>query len=142
MIAKKNIDLAIIGLVVLSVVMYDVTIDLMLGLLHFVFEMLHMAFEWIELGIEHAVEHLFHTDRHGSQVITFYILWSIAMFGFYRLWKTVPRMYLTFKEMAVQAWIRRKTELTLYWLGLSPLHKLGVVVATLISLYLASFLVM
>ncbi len=139
---KKHLDLIIVAFVVLSLVMYDVTFDLFMGLLHLIFEVLHNLFEWVELGIEHAVEHLFHTGRHASQIVTFYILWLIAGFGFYRLWKTLPRLYVFFKQHALEAWVRRTTQLELYWQSSTLLHKVAVVVTAIGVAYIASFFVM
>lgn len=139
---KKHLDLIIVAFVVLSLVMYDVTFDLFLGALHLTFEIVHNLFEWFELGIEHAVEHLFHTGRHASQVVTFYILCLIAGFGFYRLWKTLPRLYQFFKQLLLEAWVRRKTQLELYWLSLSMLHKVAVVATAIGVAYITSFFVM
>lgn len=142
MIAKKNLDLVVVAFVVLSVVLYDVTMEIFLELLHLVFEVFHNMFEWIELGIEHAVEHLFHTDRHGSQIVTFYILCSIAGYGFYRLWCALPRLYAFFKQLVLASWVRRKTQLQLYWLSLNMLHKVALAVTAVAVAYLASFFVM
>ncbi len=139
---KKHIDLIIVAFLVLSLVMYDVTMDLFFSALHLVFEVFHNLFEWVELGIEHAVEHFFHTDRHGSQIVTFYILWLIAGFGFYRLWKVIPRVYQVLKQFALAAWARRKTQLELYWFSLTLLNKVAVITTAIGVAYLASFFVM
>lgn len=155
MFAKKNLDLFVIALLVLSVVMYDVTIEILAEVFHLIFEILHNLFEWVELGIEHAVEHMIHalhigdtieylfeTDRHGSQVVTFYILVTIIGFGFYRLWKALPRFYRFIEQIVLEVWIRRSTQVKLYWQSLTPLHKAAVVTAGLGVAYLASFFIM
>lgn len=95
---KKHLDLIIVAFVALTIVMYDLTIDFILHALHLIFEVLDIAFEWFELGIEHAVEHLFHTSHHGSQVITFYILLLIAGLLGYWLSRVMPRLYQGFKQ--------------------------------------------
>jgi hypothetical protein len=138
---RKNLDLFIVALLAVSLVMYDVTIELFLELLHLGFEVIHNLFEWVELGIEHAVEHLFHTERHGSQIITFYILCSIILFGFWQLWKVLPRLYGSVKSWALETWVRRTTQLQLYWQSLSLLHKVGLGATALVVAYLASFFV-
>ena len=58
---KQHLDLIIVSFVVLSIALYDTTIDFFLHLLHFLLEVLHWAYEWFELGIEHGVEYLFNT---------------------------------------------------------------------------------
>jgi hypothetical protein len=151
---RKNLDLIIVGFVVVAIVMYDVTLELLGELMHLLFEGFHVAFEYVELGIEEAVELVFHvldvgeiieylfeSDRHGSQVVTFYILLTIAWFGFYKLWKFVPRLYEFFKQWLLYSWVRRKTEFQLYWLSLTMLHKTALAITALVVAYLASFFV-
>lgn len=152
---KKHLDLIIVAFVMLALVMYDVTLDLLGQFMHLLFEVLHTAFEYVELGIEEVVELLFHlldvgdfveylfeTDRHGSQVVTFYILVSISGYGFYRLWKALPRLYDFFKQLLLITWIRRKTEFQLYWQSLTIPHKAAMVAAAIGIAYFASFFVM
>lgn len=139
---KKHFDLIIVALLVLSVVMYDVTIDWLFSLLHFTFEVIHIMYEWFELGIEHTVEHLFHTTRHGSQIVTFYILMLIASGILYWLWRVLPRFYDACKLFFAQAWVRRKTEWELYWLSLTVSKKATLLITGLVVAYLASFFVM
>lgn len=139
---KKHFDLIIVIFFVLAVVMYDVTIDWLLSLLHFLLEVIHIAYEWFELGIEHTVEHLFHTSRHGSQIVTFYILIVIGCSIIYWLWRVLPRFYEHCKLAAVQAWIRRKSEFEYYWLSLTVGKKATLLMTGLVVAYLASFFVM
>ncbi len=139
---KKHLDLVVVVLLVLAIVMYDVTIDWLLSLLHFVLEVLHIMYEWFELGIEHTVEHLFHTTRHGSQIVTFYILVLIACLIIYGLWRVLPRFYEFCKRAATEAWLRRKTELEYYWLSLTVGKKTTLLVTAIVVAYLASFFVM
>lgn len=152
---KKHLDLIIVAFVMLALIMYDFTLEVLGELLHLMFEVLHNLFEWIELGIEEVVEHVFHfldigdfisylfeTDRHGSQVVTFYILVTIFGYGFYRLGKTLPRFYAIFKQLLLVAWVRRKTEFQLYWQSLTMLNKAALAIAAIGVAYLASFFVM
>lgn len=138
---KQHLDLIIVALAVLSIAMYDVAIDLVLHLLHFVFEIIHIAYEWFELGIEHSVEHLFHTSRHGSQIVTFYILMLIAGLLLYGLWRVLPRLYARLEQFAKQAWERGKTESEAYWLSLTLGNKLKLLSTATGIVCLASFFV-
>lgn len=139
---KKNLDLILVAFVVLALVMYDVTIDWVLSLIHLILELIHMAYEWFELGIEHTVEHLFHTSRHGSQIVTFYILVLLAGYLLYQIWRLLPRLLEFIKQFAHDAWVRRKTEWELYWLSLTLNKKIILVVTALAVAYIASFFVM
>ena len=139
---RKYSDLLVVAIVVLALVFYDVSFDLLVGLLHFLLERLHELFEWIELAIEHTVEHLFHTSRHGSQIVTFYVLVALIGFLAYRLWRVVPGLYRSGKEWGLGAWAQRKTELELYWLSLTLISKILLIGTALVVAYLASFFVM
>lgn len=120
---REHIDLVIVGLIALSIAMYDMVIDLFMNVLHLCFELIHILYEWFELGIEHTVEHLFHTSRHGSQIVTFYILLLIASLLLYGLWRILPRLYQKFIQFLFQAWERRKIEYRYYWLSLPLINK-------------------
>jgi hypothetical protein len=150
---KKNLDLIIVGFIVVAIVMYDVTFEILEEVLHLIFEVLHNLFEWVELGVENVVDHLFEflhighfmeyvfiTERHGSQVVTFYFLMTIIVLGLHRLSKHLPRVYGYIKQQTLIAWVRRKTQFLLYWLPLSQLHKAAVGVVALGILFIASFL--
>jgi hypothetical protein len=139
---KEHIDLIFVGIVTLSIAMYDTVIDLFLNILHLLFELLHFAYEWLELGIEHGVEHIFHTSRHGSQIITFYILLLLAGLLSYWLWKVLPRCYRRLIQFVVYSWDRRKTECQAYWLSLPLAHKIKVMSTATGIFCLTTFLVM
>lgn len=139
---KKNLDLYILGFLLLSLFMFDLTVEIVVEILHLIFEIFHNMFEWVELGIEHAVEHIFHTERHGSQVVTFYILLSIGGYGIYRLCLKLPLLYRYLKQLARDAWIRRKSQLQLYWRSQNLINRIGIGIAACTVLYLASFFVM
>lgn len=141
MVLHKNFDLVVVACIVLALVMYDVTLDIVLGTLHFVFEVFHNMFEWLELGIEHAVEHLFHTQRHGSQIITFYILAALVLSACWQIWKAMPVISQWLKRIILSSWARRKAQLQLYWQLLTPMHKFAVVMTALVVAYLASFFI-
>lgn len=139
---KKHLDLLSAALIILSIAMYDVVIDLFLNILHLLFEVLHILYEWLELGIEHSVEHLFHTSRHGSQVVTFYILMLIASLLMYWLWRVLPRLYKQIVQCVQQAWQRRKSQCAAYWVSLTLSNKLSLVSTAAGVVYLSTLLAM
>ena len=138
---KEHLDLIMVALVGLSLVIYDVVFDLVLSILHLIFVPIHFMYEWFELGIEHTVEFLFHTSRHGSQVITFYIMMLIASLFIYWLWRVLPRLYKRFIQFVQQSWKRRKTECEEYWLSLTLNKKMKLLFTTAWIVYLTSYLV-
>ena len=151
---KKNLDLIIVAFILLAILMYDVTLEFLEEFLHLIFEVLHNLFEWVELGVEEVVDHIFHflhigeiveyffiTERHGSQFVTFWFLMTIIGLSLYRLSKHLPRLYGFLKQQVLIAWIRRKTQFQLYWRPLSQLHKAAVGVVALGILFIASFFI-
>jgi hypothetical protein len=152
---KKNLDLIIVGFVMISIFMYEVTLEVLEEAAHLLFELLHTAFEWVELGVDQVVEHMFHelhigeaiaylfiTERHGSQVITFYILMSAIGYGLFKLSKTFPGLYQFLKRAFLMSWIRRKTQFHLYWRSLTQLHKAFLVATALgVTLFASLFII-
>lgn len=141
-IAKKNLDLFIVAFLFLCLLMYDVTFEIVTEVLHLIFEVLHNLFEVVELGIEHGVEHLLHTDRHGSQIITFYTLMLLIGFLLYKLKFVVSLLYVGCRQFVRDSWIRRKTQVTQFWQKQNLLSRSLIGIAVGVFLYLASFFVM
>ena len=142
LIAKKNLDLFIVAFLFLALVMYDVTFEIATEILHLIFEILHNLFEVVELGIEHGVEHTLHTDRHGSQIITFYTLMLLIGFLLYKIKFVVSLLYVSCRQFFRDSWIRRKTQITRFWQKQNLLNRSLIGIAVCVFLYLASFFVM
>lgn len=149
---KKNLDLIIVGLIMLALIMFEETYEMLEELLHLLFEVLHNLFEVVELGVEGAVEHAFHalhvgeffayifiTERHASQVFTFYILMSIICYIVFRLSRFVPKIFESAKQTVLYAWIRRKTQCQLFWRALSRPAQIAVMLSVSASVILAAF---
>ena len=71
----------------------DLLLELLLEVLHLLFEVLHVAFECVESVLDHAVEHMFHTGLHETQVIVFYIICTVATILLYFLIRAMPRYF-------------------------------------------------
>lgn len=107
---RKTIVQAVLIVIVIST--YDV-------LLHSLLTFVHVAFEWIELGLEELIEHVFHTTRHQSQIIVFYLLLSVVLFGLYRLWRVLPRFYNYLQATRTHY----MTHMSCYWRECSSVQK-------------------
>lgn len=152
---KQYLDLIIVAIILIAIAMYDVTMEFLEEFFHLIFEVLHNLFEWVELGVEEVVERVFHwlhiggavaylfiTERHGSQVVTFYILMSAICYALFRLSIFVPRIHDRLKQLVLVAWVRRKTQVLLFWRSQSRAQKTAVVLTAIGFAYLASFFVM
>ena len=138
---KITFGLVLIGIVIL-LTMPDVVIGLLTELVHLIFEVLFISFEWLESLLDHVVEHLLHTELHETQTIVFYILMGIVALPLYYLWRVLPGVFFRTKENVQVIWVQYKNQTNLYWQELSLIDKIKVVVITVGALYLASFLVM
>ena len=115
-------------LIVIVILLYDV-------LLHTLFSILHLSFEWFELALEKLVEHVLHTNRQQSQIIVFYLMWLFALYGFYLLWRALPGFYGRLKEQFLADCSRYKTYIVIYWKEQSSIQKIKWVMTLTLSLF-------
>ncbi len=127
---RKILILFILAGVVIA--MYD-------AILHSLFSVVHIAFEWFELALEELIEHIFHTNRQQSQIIVFYLIWLIALYGFYRLWRALPGFYSRFKERFIAARSQYKLYLIDYWREQSSIQKIKWVASFTVSVSCLAF---
>jgi hypothetical protein len=128
MISPHNLKIIAISVAIGCVVLIP---DTVFGLLY---EISHALFEVLEEGFDLLIEHLFHTGTHETQIIVFYLLLSLILYGLYRLWHLSLRWYSAFKI----TWARQKSNALLYWRESSVLRKIGIVSITLAAI---SFLI-
>jgi hypothetical protein len=128
MISPHNLKIIAISVAIGCVVLIP---DTVFGLLY---EISHALFEVLEEGFDLLIEHLFHTGTHETQIIVFYLLLSLILYGLYRLWHLSLRWYSAFKI----TWARQKSNALLYWRESSVLRKIGIVSITMAAI---SFLI-
>lgn len=118
--------------VLIVLVAPDLVFGTLFELLHFLVEVLlhglHLAFEFIEINLDHLIEHLFHTDLHQTQVIVFYILLSFGLYGLYRLLRVLPSFCRRCKRNLFACWLRRKESLQFYWQEQSLFDKFKLII--------------
>jgi len=133
---KRSQQIRVRGLILAAaiavIVAPDVVIGLLLELLHFLFEhfleIIHLSFEFIELNLDHLVEHLFHTDLHQTQVIVFYTIATFVVYGLYRLLRALPSFYRRCKNSLLSACAHQKASLLYYWREQSLTNKCKLIV--------------
>lgn len=114
---------------------------LLLASLHFLLELFleisHLGFEFIESNLDHLIEHLFETDLHGTQIIVFYIIFFVVVFGLYRLWRILPSFLLRVKNNQLAYWSYKKASLSYFWREQPLINKIWLIVigATIITGY-------
>lgn len=127
----KRFGLFVLAVVAATALMPDVILGSLFELLHFlleqVLELIHLAFEFIELAFDHLVEHVLDTDLHQTQEIVFYILMALILYGFYCLGRAGPAFFRACKKKLVISWARKKANLLMYWREQSLVEKIKVV---------------
>lgn len=132
---KRGLQHWVNGVILIAVItmitMPDVVFGLLLEFTHFLFELLlhilHLSFEFIEINLDHLVEHLFSTDLHQTQVIVFYVILSFLVYGFYRLWRAVPPFCRRCKQNLFTAYAFKKASLLFFWREQSLFNKIKIV---------------
>ena len=143
---KVNYGLGIIFIIIMLIAP-DLIINLVLGLLHFVWEILaelaHTVFEGIETLLDNIIEELFQTELHQTQVIVFYIMMSFILPTIYLLLRLLLRKVMQLKNalfLQIMKW--DINQYGHYWHHISIQEKTSLLCGALIVIYLASFLFM
>lgn len=101
--------------------------DLLLSFGHHLLEttlhLLHLGFEYLEMSLDHVVEHTFHTGVHETQIIVFYLIVSFALPMLYfmgrRLCRACVRWYQAF---LLYSW-RKFSSCLYFWDNQTPQDK-------------------
>ncbi len=131
--------LALIGIVII-ITMPDVVMGFLFELVHFFFELLFIAFEWVESTLDKLVEHLFETELHQTQTIVFYLMVGIILLPLYCLWRMLKRLFFWLKESVPATWALYKIRVIMYWQESSLIDKIKWIAITAAAIYMASFL--
>ena len=130
---KLFIQLFIIGILI---VFYDV-------MLHALFFVVHIAFEWLEFVLDRIVEHLFRTNRQQSQIIVFYLLWFIGVYGLFRVLMVLPVWFGRLKKKMSSACYAFKCCVTDFWGQFSLIEKakwMVVFTVSILCLFILGFM--
>lgn len=102
---RNPLNASKIAALIFVVTMPDTAFDLIAGTSHLCLEIVHLAFELIESGLDHLVEHLFHTEMRETQIIVFYLMLgmgiSIGAFVLKKFWESFEKLLI---------WIPHKTQ--------------------------------
>jgi hypothetical protein len=141
----QKIIKAITALAILIVILIPgEIINLLIELLHIIWELLvellHFLFESLEISLDTAIELLFETDLHSTQIIVFYIIMSVLSYIAYRLARRIPNVYRYFSRQFKIAWMHKKMCIQQYWYNLTWLDKLKVVAMVIGAIYIMIFM--
>ncbi|PKM10868.1 MAG: hypothetical protein CVV13_11380 [Gammaproteobacteria bacterium HGW-Gammaproteobacteria-3] len=103
-------------------------------LIEYLPELIHSAFEAIEWTIDVVIEHIFHTDLHTTQIITFYLMLLIAVFILYRLIHRIPYWLRAIKNTVTEARQQVQEQISDYWHEVSAADKLKCLAVLMLGL--------
>lgn len=110
-----------IGIGIILATVFYVQFDM---LIHLAIEGLHSAFELFEFSLDVLVEHLFHTDLHTTQVITFYLMLLIGGLVLYKVGRMVMSWYATFKKNLIDHFHQFYDDFLNYWRATSVMNRM------------------
>jgi hypothetical protein len=93
----------------------DVIWDWFLSALHFLWMLVHYAFEFFEHGLERLIEHAFHTSPRSAEIIVFYILAAMVCIIAYLILRKLPGWYCSCCERAHLFWHQEKAKAKVFW---------------------------
>jgi PilZ domain len=106
-------------------------LELLVELTHHVFEivlhMLHLAFEFLEMGLDHYIEHHFHTDTHKTQVIVFYTIVTLGLVPLYFLMRKAFKSLIQLKQSLILFASRKRSSCLYFWGQQTALNKVKIV---------------
>lgn len=112
-----NGSIAAFALAILSAP--DQVLGLLLDLSHHVLEIflhvLHLVFEYLEMSLDHVIEHHFHTEVHETQVIVFYVLMIVGLIGLFFLGRKVLTASVRMSKGLRLYWSRKKLSCLYFW---------------------------
>ena len=132
---RKAVNLFLFVGMVTLIILPDMAFGLFFEVVHILLELANMIFEFIEVTLDHLVEHIFDTDVHQTQVIVFYLMLSIVAWGLYYLWSLLPRFYHQSKENLLAFWLRQKTFVSVYWRDLPLANKIKLAAISIVGIY-------
>ncbi|MGR9116242.1 MAG: hypothetical protein ACU85E_10785 [Gammaproteobacteria bacterium] len=84
-------------------------------------------FELLEGALDEIIEHLFDTDRHTTQIIVFYLMWVMFLFGSYRLFLHLKNLYASARSEFPDWFQQKRIQVTSNWQELSLAKKLKMI---------------
>jgi hypothetical protein len=116
MLLSNNPKVIIKSVLILSVLLfYDTLWDWFLSLLHHLFGMLHLVFEFCEHTLEGLIEHLFHVDPRTAEVMVFYVMLSIGAYVAYMFLRKLSAWYTALVEQVSACWQQEKADALGHW---------------------------
>jgi PilZ domain len=111
-------------------------VEMLHHLLEITLHMLHLAFEVVESGLDHFIEHKFHTNTHDTQLIVFYTLVTPGLVALYFLGRMIPAASVRLGKDLLLWWSRKKSSCLYFWgqqTGLGKIKIVGIGAAAIVG---------
>jgi len=126
-------------LLFIIILFFDSLVNLMLMILDFTFEILHLLIEIIEEILEALLEDTLATNHHQSEVIIVNVAMIIVLFGIYKTFHGVRYIYRLKRHIKAD-WLSYKKRKFLSWQLLPIISKVKLVAAYCTGFTLLFFL--
>ncbi len=119
------------SIVMIVLVIPDLVFSLLIDLCVFLFDsflgIIHLTYEFIEYGLDHLIENIFHTELHDTQIICFYILVFFGLIALYLLLCKIPSIYKNCYHRFRLFFYRKKSSFLYRWKEQTLLYKIGLI---------------
>jgi hypothetical protein len=130
LIGKASYNLAVLSFVML---ISDEILDAALWFIH-------TSFEFIEYSFELLAENVFNATDKQTEIIGFYLILGMSLYGAYRLFRAIPGYYQKFMNSLRITWLKYKKNTSGWWHMLSTVKKIEVASLSIIGISSIMFL--
>jgi hypothetical protein len=106
---------------------FGLLVDMGHHMLEIFLHMLHLVFESLEMGLDHVIEHLFHTGTHETQIIVFYVLVIFGLVALYFFGRMASSAFVRVSKRLLLYWSRKKSSCLYFWGHQTLLDKIKIV---------------
>lgn len=114
-IIQSSLALLILSVLAAPELAWELVTELGHYLLELLLHLLHLGFEYLEMQLDHLVEHFFHTEMRETQIIVFYILFGVSLPILYFMGRRLQRASLRSYQTFVSYCWRKHASFLFYW---------------------------
>jgi PilZ domain len=106
---------------------WELFVELLHHAVEIILHLLHLGFEFLEMGLDHYIEHHFHTGTHETQVAVFYIIVGLGLVPLYFLARKAWRAMIKLKANMLLYAARKKSSFIYFWSQQTGMDKFKIV---------------
>ena len=136
---QKIFNGLIVSTLVMVIIIPHLIVEFLTEFIHVLFEVADITFEAIESSLDSLIEIVFGTDLHKTQLIVFYIIVAVLLFGVYRVARKLPAVYLRWQDKLLMDWILYKMQWVYFWRNTPFIKQVQWIIIALTSFSLLIF---